>query len=61
MSLKNKKSPIFTAWTKSELYGDNITKHQLLHISGLIGPTSGNTKFTNGFNCNYNKGARQKY
>ena len=43
MWLKIKKSHLFTAGAKSVFHGDNMVNHRLLHISGLIGPTSGNT------------------
>ena len=42
MSLKNKKLYIFMAGAKSVFYDENI-KHQLLRISGRIGPALGNT------------------
>jgi len=38
-----------------------MTKHQLLHVSGLTAPSTGNTNFTKKCNCNYSKGFRRKY
>jgi len=38
-----------------------MIKQKLLHVSGLTGPSPGNTKFTKSYKCNYSEEDRQIY